>query len=152
LRARAAVRAYEDNWWAARHALGAPSRCEAQAVVVSSPVRTREPLRWDGLLESVSCDDGAVRLPDRLQARLYGGPDDLARGDQLEIVADLGLVQLLHNDDLADPTPGAARSGAVVSGSVHVAERRGSSMGVLAFIDRLRDKVRLRIERTFAPD
>ena len=39
------------------------------------------------------------------RARVYGGPDDLARGDEVEIIGGLAPVQLFRNDDLPDPRP-----------------------------------------------
>ena len=53
------------------------------------------------------------------RARIYGGPHDLARGDRVEIIADLAPVQLFRNEDLDDPRPGGARRGVMASGGAH---------------------------------
>src|SRR5262249_42310362 len=71
LRARAAVASFDTDRKTAREAIGAPSRCEAEAIVVDSPTSMGGTLRWLGDLSGASCE-GKV-LPSPLRARLYGG-------------------------------------------------------------------------------
>jgi competence protein ComEC len=99
-------------------------------------------------LSRVECE-GRPTLPS-VRARIYGGPDDLARGDELDVVATLAPVQLFWNDDLADPRPGGSRRGVLASGGAEDVRvtRRGS--GLWAAIDRFRARSRRRIEATFA--
>ena len=89
---------------------------------------------------------------DRASDALYGGPDDLARGDEAAVVATLGAPQRLWNAAGGDPRPAEAHRNVVRSGGtldVRI-ERRGS--GVSAWIDRERSRVRGRIDATFSPD
>ncbi|HEX3344557.1 MAG TPA: hypothetical protein VHS09_08275, partial [Polyangiaceae bacterium] len=103
LRAERAVAAHEARRAAADAALGLPRRCTARAVVESSPVRARDVLRWDARLERLVCDGEAVDWLGR--ATLYGGPEDLARGDEADVVATLGAPQRLWNAAGGDPRP-----------------------------------------------
>lgn len=133
-----------------RIALGPPSRCEARALVLGSPVKKGDSLRWSARLEGVSCEGRAVETP--IVARLYGGPDDTARGDRLELVVQLAPAQIFKNLVTPDARPTTARSAVTASGSVVWAERieRGHSPGT--WVDRARAHVRARIEATYAGD
>ncbi len=150
LRARRAVGRYEAERARADAALGLPTRCSAHARVDSSPVRVRGGLRWDAELSRVVCAEATVAWQGR--ATLYGGQDDLARGDEVDVVATLAAPQRFWNASTGDPRPAEARRGIVRSGGVLDARptRRGSSL--LAWIDRARARVRARIDATFAPD
>jgi competence protein ComEC len=131
----------------ARDALGAPSRCDAGARVEGSPVRKGDALRWTAELREIWCE--GRKIEGTWRAKLYGGPDDLARGDELDVVVQLGAAQLFMNPDVADPRPSAARSGAVVSGSVLAAERTARGLGPGAWVDRARGHARARIDATY---
>jgi competence protein ComEC len=149
-RARAVVSRHEIARAEAEVALGLPKRCTAYALVMSSPVRARDVLRWDARLDDVICDGEPVAWSG--VATLYGAPDDLARGDVTEVVATLGAPQRLWNGATGDPRPGEAHRGVVRSGGtldVRVL-RRGA--GLFAWVDRARAKVRARIDATFASD
>ncbi|HTQ48290.1 MAG TPA: ComEC/Rec2 family competence protein, partial [Polyangiaceae bacterium] len=150
LRARSAVKAHEGARAAADAALGLPKRCTARARVVSSPVVVRGTLRWDGAIEDAACDEAAATWSG--VATLYGGPADLARGDEAIVVATLGAPQRLWDASGGDPRPGEAHRGVARSGGTLdvVVTRRAS--GLLAWIDRVRARVRARIDATFAPD
>ncbi len=150
VRAAAAVSAHAAERAAADAAMGLPKRCSARARVVSSPVRVREVLRWDAHLTDVACEEQPV--PWTGSATLYGGPEDLARGDALEIVATLGEPQRLWNEATGDPRPGEAHRGVVrTGGTLDVRVVRRAS-GLLAWIDRARAAVRARIDATFPAD
>ncbi len=150
LRAAAAVSSHGAARSEADLAMGLPKRCAAHALVISSPVRAREVLRWDGSLSVSSCDEEPVAW--RGNATLYGGPDDLARGDELEIVATLGEPQRLWNEATGDPRPGEAHRGVQrTGGTLDVRVTRRAS-GLLAWIDRSRAAVRARIDATFPAD
>lgn len=123
-----------------------PARCSARAWVESSPVRIRGAIRWDGRLEA-SCDGAAGPWTGR--ATIYGGPEELARGDEVDIVATLAPPQRLWNPAGGDPRPAEALRGVTRTGGaldVHVARR---ASGLLAWIDRGRGKVRRRIDASF---
>lgn len=150
LRARAAVTAYEIERAAADAAIGLPKRCTARARVVASPVVVRGTLRWDAWLDDVACEEARATWSG--VATLYGGPADLARGDEALVVATLGAPQRLWDASTGDPRPGQAHRGVARSGGTLdvVVTRRAS--GLLAWIDRVRARVRARIDATFASD
>src|SRR5208337_5305576 len=114
---------------------------------VSSPVRAREVLRWDAALSGVVCEEQPVAWHG--EATLYGGPDDLARGDELEVVATLGEPQRLWNEATGDPRPGEAHRGVVRTGGTLDVRVTRRAVGLLAWIDRARAAVRARIDATF---
>ncbi|HEX8791164.1 MAG TPA: ComEC/Rec2 family competence protein, partial [Polyangiaceae bacterium] len=150
VRARTAVTAHESERAAADAALGLPKRCTARARVVASPVVVRGTLRWDAWLQDAACDEAPESWSG--MATLYGGPWDLARGDEALVVATLGAPQRLWDASSGDPRPGQAHRGVTRSGGTLdvVVTRRAS--GLLAWIDRVRARVRARIDATFAPD
>jgi competence protein ComEC len=150
LRAAAAVSAHGAARAHADAAMGLPKRCSARARVISSPVRARDVLRWDAELSDVTCEEQPVSWSGA--ATLYGGPEDLARGDELEVVATLGEPQRLWNEATGDPRPGEAHRGVVrTGGTLDVREARRAG-GLLAWIDRARAAVRARIDATFPAD
>jgi competence protein ComEC len=132
--------------------LPSPSRCTAEGEAVSSPVLTHGVLRWDAELASVRCE-GAARSPGRaVRVGLYGGPDDLARGDRFLLTAQLATVERFWNSATGDPRPSDTRRGTVWSGSVVDLEVVAKGSLPLAFIDRARAYVRRRIGATFPDD
>ncbi len=153
LRARAVVNGHEAARSLADAAIPQPSRCSGRATVVSSPIQVRDVLRWDARVAALACE-GASRAWPETAARvtLYGGPDDLARGDEVDVVATLAAPQRLWNASSGDPRPSEARRGVVrTGGAVDVLPVR-RAWGLVAWIDRERARVRRRIEATFAPD
>lgn len=148
-RAATQVTKFEAVLEGTRATLGAPRRCAGTATVETSPARRAESLGYVARFDSLDCEG---RMLEGTRARLHGGPPDLSRGDRMEIVAQLATVELFHNADLPDPTPGAARTGAVVSGAVLSARIVGRSETPLSWIDRARALARARIDATFAPD
>ncbi|HEU4538824.1 MAG TPA: ComEC/Rec2 family competence protein, partial [Polyangiaceae bacterium] len=147
LRARQAIARFEAAYAGARDALGPPSRCEAEVTVRSSPVKQGDSLRWAAEAGRVECDGRRVGGP--LLLTLYGGPEGLARGDRVAVVADLAPQHLFANVDLPDPRPAAARKGSALSGGVVALEPIAPGRGPRAWIDRARAHVRGRIEATF---
>jgi competence protein ComEC len=153
VRARTAVDRYDARRSVTDELAWQPGRCSALGRVESSPVGLRGSLRWDGVLENLSCD-GAPRagsLPPLL-ATLYGGPPDLARGDTVEIIATLAAPQRLWNASSGDPRPSEAHRAVLLTGGaldVRVVHR---AAGLLAFVDRARARVRRRIDLTFSAD
>ncbi|HEY6560910.1 MAG TPA: DNA internalization-related competence protein ComEC/Rec2 [Polyangiaceae bacterium] len=149
VRAHAALLEFDHAHAQARAFLAAPERCSARARVLSSPTWTRGSVQYMAELCAVECEDRAA-LPD-LTARLYGGPGELARGDELDVIVQIAPIQMFRNLGLADPRPRAARRGSVVSGAVLSAAPSARARGVAAAIDRARGHVRRRIEATFSP-
>jgi competence protein ComEC len=149
-RARASLERFEDERVRVRDAVGPPSRCAGQGVVVASPVRTGDAIAFVAELEGLDCE--GRRIPGRIRARLHGGPPDLARGDRFEVVGQLAPLQLFRNAMTHDPLPGAARRGVTLSGAALALDVVERSRGPGALIDRLRAHARSRITATFAPD
>jgi competence protein ComEC len=150
LRAQLAVSRHERARAEADAVIPQPLRCTATARVVASPVRVRDVLRWEATLRGVTCEEAPVAWTG--PATLYGGPDDLARGDEADVVATLAAPQRLWNASTGDPRPAEARRRVVrTGGTLDVRVVRRSS-GPLAWIDRARARVRARIDATFPPD
>lgn len=149
-RAGRAVARFEAHRDATIEHISAPVRCEARGVVVTSPMLLGGVIRWQAELSELFCEERQV--PGIFRARLYDGPPNLARGDVVEVVANLGVVQLFRNVGLADPRPSAARSGIVLSGGVLDAQILDRGRGPPAWIDRARNSVRAQIRRTFPED
>ena len=145
-RATRAVAAQERMRERARVELPHPSRCSGAGRVAGTPQRVRGTMRFEAQLGALACED---RTASGGATVLYGGPPDLARGDEVEVVAQLANPERFWNE--VDPRPGEARRAIVrTGGTVDVRiVRRGS--GVLAWIDRLRARIRSRIDATF-PD
>ena len=156
VRARIAIGHHEAARAAAWAALPAPARCAAEGEVVSSPAATHGLLRWDGELLRVSCDGrdlAGSKGPTRVT--LYGnarGENDVARGDQFHVTAQIATVERFWNDATSDPRPGDTRRGALWSGSVVDLTRDRRGRGPLARLDRARAYVRSRIDATFPAD
>jgi competence protein ComEC len=149
-RAAWAVAAHERARAAAALALPAPVRCAGQARVVESPVGIHGALRWTGFLTGLECDGEVTAWSGR--ATLYGGPPDLARGDELEVVAQLAPPERMWNSATGDPRPGEARRAVLRTGGLIDARVLRRRRGVRAWIDRARAHVRRRIDDTFAGD
>jgi competence protein ComEC len=150
LRGGSAVARHEAEAVRADAALPAPIRCSAHARLDSSPVRARDTLRYDAWLDRLVCDGVPVAWSGR--ATLYGGPDDLARGDEVDVVASLAPPQRLWNPSGGDPRPSEAHRDVVRSGGTVDVRWGRRATGVLASIDRLRARIRGRIDATFRPD
>jgi competence protein ComEC len=148
LRAWLTLQGFDDRRLALRDALGGPHRCAFSAQVASSPVKLNGSV---GFIAEVSQADCEGRQLPGFRARVYGGPAELARGDQVSGVADFAAAQLFRNFGAPDPRPAAARSGVLASGGALslVIEQRG--FGPRYLIDRARSRVRARIEATFPP-
>lgn len=128
--------------------IAGPRRCALAGEVVTSPSERAFGLSFTVRAEWLDCEGRERRRP--TWVRLSTASAAVARGDQVEVIAQLGPLSPLENFDLPDPWPRAARHGVVLSGAalaVHV-ERRGS--GLTALIDRARAHVRARIAATFS--
>jgi competence protein ComEC len=150
--ARSALDTFEVRRVAARDALGAPVRCAGQVTIAESPTWSDGTASSIVETEQLDCEGRIVTgHTGRLRLRLYGGPDGLGRGDRIDVVAQIAPVRLFRNLDAADPTPGAARRGTVLSGTALSAAlvERGHGLGHL--IDRARAHCRQRILATFSP-
>ncbi|HEX4474098.1 MAG TPA: ComEC/Rec2 family competence protein [Polyangiaceae bacterium] len=148
VRARHAVAVFERSLVDVRTALGAPRRCSGSARVVTSPVSRADTLGFVADFESLDCEGRSVA---GLRAHLYGGPPDLARGDRIDVVAQLAPTELFQNAELADPAPSAARSGVTASGAALDVRVVRPARSLFALVDRFRARVRARIDATFVP-
>lgn len=145
-RSHRALRLHEEARTRTKLALPRLERCSGKATVRSSPVRQHDTLRWDGEARDVDCG-GGERWAGKVA--FYGGPPDLARGDEVEVVAQLAPPERLWNVETGDVRPREARRGVLRSGGaldVRVV-RRGRGLG--GWIDHARAHVRARIDATF---
>ncbi len=149
-RAARAVTRHECLRAEATTALPFPVRCAGRARVIDSPVAVRGSLRWTASVSDLVCEGSATGWSGL--ATLYGGPEDTARGDELEIVAQLAQPQRMWNSATGDPRPGETRRGVLRSGGLVDARLLRRARGPLAAIDHARAHVRRRIEATFAGD
>ncbi len=158
LRARAAITRADEAHARAVRELTPPARCEGVARVVGSPVVSGAAIaaggdptaRVDVDLEDARCDGRALVGP--LRARVYGADAALARGDTIEIVADLAPVHLFLNEGASGALRSIARSGVAASGGVVDARLRSRGASLASAIDRARAHVRRRITATFDAD
>lgn len=127
-----------------------PTRCALRARVLDSPVVRDQLTRLRVETHEGSCEERV--LPPGTKLRLYGEVAGLGRGDELEIVAQLGVTRLFRNHELPDPLPLVASDGVNGSGSILDVSLLNPGTGVSAAIDRARAFVRGRIEETFAPE
>ncbi len=126
-------------------------RCEGVATVATSPVRGNGTYRWIGLFDARTCDANTEKIEGSRTA-FYSARDDLARGDRVEIIAQIAPPERLYNRETGDPEPAEARRNVMRSGGV-VSEKiieRGAGLG--AWIDRARAHTRRRIDASFDPD
>lgn len=133
----------------ARDAFGAPQRCGLSGRVERSPTWVGGRALYVLAVDSADCESGAIRPGTRV--RLGGGPDDLARGDRVAVIAQLAPIELLFNVDLTDPLASAARRGITLSGTAFDVELEARRFSGHSLIDRARALVRRRIVATFAP-
>lgn len=126
-----------------------PTRCVVAATILESPTVNENTTRLVVEVGRGSCDERD--LPSRAKLRLYGGPSELARGDEVEVIAQLAVTRLFRNHDLPDPLVLAASDGLVGSGTILSLSviRHSNTLG--AKIDRARYFVRQRITATFSP-
>ncbi len=134
----------------ADHVLPKPARCSGRAAVAASPVEVHGVLRWDATLTRLVCDGRAVEWQGL--ATLYGGPLDLARGDEVDVVASLAAPERFWNFSEGDPRPRLARRGVMRTGSTFDVRVVRRGRGLLAVLDRARAGVRARIDAAFRPD
>jgi len=148
----AAFRSYEEQLVVARDALGAPELCSGVVLVTSSPMKRGDRFSFLAEARSLECE-GSARVNQGTSMRLYATNDDLARGDELDIVARLGTVERARNFELEGGLAYAARLGATLSGGVLDGEqvsRDTASLG--GWIDRARTHARRRIEASYPQD
>jgi competence protein ComEC len=149
-RARAAMSLHEGVCARADAVMAGTARCTAYGRVDSSPVRVRDVFRWDARLYGATCDGADAPWDGR--ATIYSGSADLARGDEVDVVATLAPPQRLWNASSGDPRPAEARRASVRTGGALDVRVRRRGAGPLAWIDRMRAHVRRRIEETFPSD
>jgi competence protein ComEC len=148
-RALWAPQCFEAELFRVRTALGSPKRCAGLAGVKRSPALRGGTLGFVARFDELDCEGTVLH---GVAARLYGAPPALARGDFVEVIADLAPVELFKNAELPDPLFAAARASVTLSGGVHAVRlvRRGRGLGAL--VDRARAHVRERIGATFPKD
>jgi len=136
-------------WALVRAHLPHAERCVVSGRVVSMPT-LRGTLAADVELTAITCDSRAPPLAG-VRVRLYELPEGVARGDEVEAIAQLAPSRRVQQPELGDPRPGWARRGHVLSGSAVVARVTSRGHGVLAVVDRARTRLRRGIEVAVAP-
>lgn len=126
-------------------------RCEGVATVASSPVRGNGTYRWIGLFSARSCDADTEKIENSRTA-FYSTRDDLARGDRVEIIAQIAPPERLYNRETGDPAPAEARRNVMRSGGVVSEKIIERGVGLAAWIDHARTHTRRRIDASFDPD
>lgn len=151
-RTTAALQSYEETRAIARDALGSPEICGGTLRVVSSPMQRGDRFAFLGEALSLQCEGSALVHPGTL-LRLYATNDDLARGDECDVILRLGTVEIPRNFEVEGGFAYAARLGATLSGGVLDGARIRRDHGSLAgWIDRARTHARRRIEASYPPD
>lgn len=150
-----ALSEFEQRYFQTVRELKEPSRCAGRATVTESPILRTSVEKgemvavWSGVARDLDCEGRAFQRP--IPVRLYGGPQDLTRGDDVEFVAQLAPTRLFRNAGLPSPWPGAARRESLLTGSVLVAERKARGATLSSWTDRQRARVRARILATYSP-
>ncbi len=162
-RSHAALAGAHERYRAIAEGIEAPTTCVLKGRIVRSPMVvagggagaawTTHPAdgrraRIELLVDAQDCGVPALV---GTRARLFGAPEDLARGDEVEAVAAVAAVQLFANPELGDARVALARSGCFVSGSLVEILRLAHGTGIRAAIDHARSRVRARIEASYAP-
>lgn len=150
LRVRRAFEAERVEAARAAIALPRPARCELFGEVVSMP-RKRGVVAADVQLSTLACD-GVPLEAAGLRAHLYDLPDDVARGDRVEIVAQLARARRIDVPELGDPRPMRARRGYAFSGGALLAVVDQRAFGVRPAIDRLRTRLRRGLDAVMPVD
>lgn len=147
-RAHLATTEYVRERRTVQHHMGPSDRCSGQGVIVQSPQWQRGQFVVVVQSEGLQCER---TIEGRHRVRIVGGPDGLARGDEITFVAQLGITAPLSQLELMDSLPRATSRQIVASGGALSVEcvRRGN--GLASLIDRARAVVRRRILATYAP-
>jgi competence protein ComEC len=158
-RASSVVGRYEREREAVIDVGGWPSRCFLTGKVARSPSVVSGGLRLELVDAVVHVRDGdaamrsvhgRVSLHVPAEVAMAAVPMmALARGDAVTATASLAPPYRFWNDGTDDPRPSAARRGVVLSGGAEDLVRVRAGSGVLAWIDRVRARVRDRIVATF---
>lgn len=148
-RAHAAVAAARSARVAADAALPRIARCTGDAIVTSSPVRRHGTLQWSADARHVDCghgEDATVRVS------VFGGPDDLARGDDVRFIADLAPPERFADAELGDADARSAHHPVERTGGAQWVERRRGGRSIGTLVDHARAHVRARIDATYGSE
>ncbi len=151
-RASSLVRAYEHDRAHALAAVRWPARCALRGEIVHSPVLLGNAFKVDVEVTGGDCEGAelfrgrvTLHVPRELGQRL-------ARGDDIEAIAQLAPGYRFWNADTGDPRPAMARRGVVLSGGADDVVVLQAGRGLGALLDHARARLRERIEATFPAD
>jgi competence protein ComEC len=151
VRATRAVGAFEATRAATAPRVNGLARCEVSGVVASSPVVLHGVPRFDVDVADAACAESpGARFRGRVT--LYGGPASLARGDAVRGFVQVGPPDRFDDPGLSDARVRESRRGVVRTGSAIDVRLVRRARGPLAWVDRLRNATRERIEATFPAD
>lgn len=157
-RASLAIHGHEQRRSAVIEAGGWPARCTLRGRVVRTPTLVGGSLRVEVESGEIRCRDGpslggkaTVHVP--VDVATTAAPMmALARGDEVFATASLAPPYRFWNDGVGDPRPTSARRDLVLSGGAEDLVVLREGRGVLPGIDRMRARVRQRIDATFPPE
>ena len=150
-RASAAIDGELSRWERTTASVPRPSRCVVHGWVSTMPIQ-RGVVRADVRADRLECDERAIELTEPVVVRLYEVPDTIARGDEVEAVAQLAPARRARNPDLGDERPMLARRGVVLSGSALAFDVVRAGRGVTSAIDRARSALRRGLVAVVSPE
>jgi competence protein ComEC len=148
IRARYTIAEFKVSRERVHQQMGASARCSGDGTLVESPILRQGKFVLTVVTSRFECDT-AFKQPPKL--RIVGGPDGLARGDEITFVGQLGPVAPVQNIELSDPIPRASAKGVLVSGGALSVERFKEGRSIFSWIDRARAHVRRRILASYVP-
>lgn len=128
-----------------------PARCALRGVVATMPLR-RGVLRADLAVDALDCEGRVVSLGAPFRVRVFDLPAEIARGDELELVAQLAPARRIRNPDLPDPRPAEARRAVAYTGGAIAVLRWRPGGTLVGWLDATRARLRAGIERALPPD
>jgi competence protein ComEC len=128
-----------------------PARCALRGVVATMPLR-RGVLRADLAVDALDCEGRVVSLGAPFLVRVFDLPAAVARGDELEVVAQLAPARRIRDPDLPDPRPAEARRAVAYTGGAVAVLRWRAGGSLVGFLDATRARLRDGIERALPPD
>jgi competence protein ComEC len=115
------------------------------------PLR-RGVLRADLAVDTLDCEGRSVSLGAPFRVRLFDLPAEVARGDELEVVAQLAPARRIRDPDLPDPRPAEARRAVAYTGGAIAVIRWRAGRSLVGWLDATRARLRAGIERALPPE
>lgn len=133
------------------HVLGAtrwPARCVVRGTVSKSPIALGDAFKIDVDVTRAECNEAILAGRITLHLPVDAAPS-LARGDEIQAIAQLAPGHRFWNSDTGDPRPAQALRNILLSGGADDVEILRNGRGISASVDRVRGRLRSRIKATF---